>query len=156
MPRFEGDPTKVSASLEVLPKDMYEFLIGEPKAFYRTNKAGNPSFGIRFQLTVAEGNAKGKKVLFSTYQQSEGAQAIGKQFVMAGLGYGKGRAEEARFDEDFRGKDWSFDTDTGACGDAWREVVGKRIVGNLEVRMQDDGNESQDFKSWLPLSAVNA
>lgn len=151
MPRFENDPTKVSASLEVLPKDMYEFIIGEPKSFHRINAAGNPSYGIRFNLTVADGAAKGKKILFNTYQQSEGAQAIGKQFVMAALGYGKGRAEEVRFDTDFAGKDWSFDTDTGACGDAWREVVGKRVVGNLEVKIDNNGNEQQDYKGWLPF-----
>lgn len=151
MPRFENDPTKVKASFEVFPKDDYEFVVGEPKSFYRINQAGNPSYGIRFPLVIGTGAMEGKRAVFNTYQQSEGAQAMGKQFVMAVLGYGKGPAEEKRFDNDFAGMDWSFDTDTGAVGDAWRTVTGKRVIGSLDVRMGDTGDEQQDYKGWRKL-----
>lgn len=150
MPRFENDPTKVTAGFIVYPADTYEFLIGEPKAFYRTNKKDEPSYGIRVKMTIAEGEFKGKPFMHTLYQQSEGAQSVSKQFLMAALGYGKGRTEEERFNNDYRGKDWGFDTDSGACGDMWREMTGKRIIGQLAVKTADDGSEQQDTKAWLP------
>lgn len=153
MPRYENDPTKVAASIEVFPKDDYEFIVGEPKAFERTNAKGAQSYGIRFPVQVAEGDYKGKRTVFSTYQQSEGAQQMAKRFIMAVLGYGAKREEEKRFDADYAGKDWGFDTDTGAVGDMWREAVGKRVIGSLDVRIGDDGGEQQDFKGWRPIGS---
>lgn len=41
MPRYTADPTQVSASLVILPKDEYEFVVGRPKAFERTAAAGH-------------------------------------------------------------------------------------------------------------------
>lgn len=150
-PRFDNDPTKVQASFEVLPKDDYEFVVGEPKAFHRVNKAGNDSYGIRFPLTVASENAKGKKVVFNTYQQSEGAQAMAKQFMLAVLGFGKGKAEESKFDAEYAGKDWSFDTDTKAVGDMWRMATGQRVIGSLDMTIGDNGDEQQAFNGWRPI-----
>lgn len=151
MPRYENDPTKVASSIEVFPKDDYEFIVGEPKSFFRINAKGADSYGVRFPVSVAEGPYAGKRTVFTTYQQSEGAQQMAKRFIMAVLGYGAARAEEKRFDADYAGKDWSFDTDTGAVGDMWREASGKRVIGSLDVRMGDDGSEQQDFKGWRVL-----
>lgn len=152
-PRFDNDPTKVQASFEVLPKDTYEFQVGEPKSFFRQNNKGNDSYGIRFPLVVMSDNAKGKRVVFNTYQQSEGAQAMAKQFVMAVLGYGKGKTEEKRFDAEYAGKDWSFDTDTNAVGDMWRSVTGQRVVGDLDTQISDTGDEQQKFVQWRPIGS---
>lgn len=151
MPRYENDPTKVAASIEVFPKDDYEFIIGEPKSFERTNAKGNQSYGVRFPVQVAEGDYAGKRTVFTTYQQSDGARQMEKRFLMAALGYGSKREDEKQFDIDFAGKDWGIDTDTGAVGDMYREVVGKRVVGSLDVRMGDDGSEQQNFAGWRAL-----
>lgn len=151
MPRFEPRPSAVTTSIEVFPKDDYEFIIGEPKTFFRQNAKGNDSYGVRVPITIGAGEYQGKRTFVSLYFQSEGAQSMAKQFQMAALGYGKGRAEEQRFDADWGAKDWSFDTDSGSVGDAWRELVGNRVTGSLDVSISDAGDEQQQFKGWRPL-----
>ena len=154
MPRFEFDPTKVSASIEIFEKNEYEFQVGEPKSFMRKNRKNEDSYGVRFPLTIMEGVHKGKRTVFSTYQQSEGAQAMTKQFLMAVLGYEKNRAGEDRFNEDVRGKDWSFDPETGAVGDIWREATGQRVYGSLDIAKNDEtGDPMQQFKGWRPIGS---
>lgn len=150
MPRYESNPSAVQSSIEVLPKDDYEFVVGEPKAFERTGAKG-VNYGVRYGLTVGSGDYNGKRTVVTLYEHTEGAQSMAKRFKMAALGYAGGRAEEKRFDAEWGGKDWSFDTDSGSVGDAWRELVGQRVVGSLDVRMDDNGNENQDFKGWRPL-----
>jgi hypothetical protein len=152
MPRYEGDPTRASATFEVFPKGDYEFSIGEPKAFERTNAKGAPTWGIRYTLTVqSEGPHKGKIFVQTLYKHVETAEGINKRFVMAAMGYQVKRDDEKRFDADFAGKDWSFDTDSGACGDAWRELTGRRVVASLDVKLGQDQTEQQDVKGWRPL-----
>lgn len=152
MPRYEGDPTRASATFEVFPKGDYEFTIGEPKAFERTNAQGKLTYGIRYTLTVQnEGPFKGKPFPQTLYKHVETAEGINKRFVMAALGYALTKPDEKRFDTDYAGKDWSFDTDTGACGDAWRELTGRRIVGSFDVKLGNDQTEQQDVKGWRPL-----
>lgn len=153
MPRYDNDPTKVVASFEVLPKDDYEFIVGEPSSFERTAAAGHQSYGVRFPLVVAEGAMQGKRFMHTCYEHSEGAQTMGKQFLMACLGYGKGRAEEQRFNKDMAGEDWSFDTDTKAVGDAWRKPVGKRVVGSLDIQISNSGDEQQQTKGWRVIGS---
>jgi len=152
MPRFEHDPANVVATLEVLPKDTYEFIIGQPKSFFRQNAKGGDSYGIRYPLVVAEGPMKDKKVLFSTYFQSEGAQAVGKQFLMAGYGFGRTSGDEKVFNQQYAGSDFGFDTDTASVGEMYAELRGKRIVGDLDVRLNEtNGEQQQDFKGWKPF-----
>lgn len=152
MPRFEPNPASVVTSIEVFPKDDYEFIIGEPKTFFRQNQKGEDSYGIRISLSIGAGDYEKKRTLVSLYFQSEGAQSMAKQFQMAALGYAKGRAEEQRFDKDWGAKDWSFDTDSGGVGDAWRELVGQRVIGSLDVSINNNtGDEQQNFKGWRPL-----
>lgn len=150
MPRYEASPAAVTASLEVFPKDDYLFIVGEPKTFARVNSKGNDSFGVRVSLTIRDGQYEGKRAIHSLYFQSEGAQSMAKQFQMAVLGYGKGRAEEQRFNADWGAADWSFDTDSGTVGDAWRELVGKLVTGSLDVTISEQGDEQQQFKGWRP------
>lgn len=161
MPRYEFDPSKVAATIEVFPKGDYEFQVGEPKSFIRKNKKNEDSFGIRFPLTIMEdmngGHAKGKRTVNTGYQHSECAQAMTKQFVMAVLGYEGNQAGEKMFDAEQAGKDWSFDPDTGAVGDAWRQVTGKRVVGSLDVgKNEETGDPQQQFKKWINIKAYAA
>lgn len=159
MPRYESNPAAVRSSLEIFPTDDYNFIIGEPKSFQGETKngknKGNINYGVRISLTVADGDFKGKRYIKTLYEHNEGSQSVGKQFKMAALGYGKGQEEEARFDADWGGKDWSFDTDTASVGDAWREMSGKRVTGSLEKEIATDGSgtESQKEKGWRPYGA---
>ena len=150
MPRYEASPAAVTASLEVFPKDDYLFAIGEPKTFARTNSKGDPSYGIRLAHTIREGAFENKRAIVSLYFQSEGAVSMAKQYQMAALGYGKGRSEEQRFNKEWGDKDWSFDTDNGTVGDAWRELTGRLIIGSLDVTISEQGDEQQQFKGWRP------
>lgn len=158
MPRYEFNPDAVSAVIEVLPKGEYEFIVGEPKAFGGKNQAGGDSYGVRFPLVLAEdsnGKRKGTRIFFSTYQQSEGAQAIAKQFLMAVHGYKRNEEGEKAFNGEFAGKDWGFDTDSKSVGDAWMSAKGKRVKGALDIGMNTNtGAEQQQFNAgcWSPIS----
>lgn len=155
-PRFEFDPSTVVASIEVFPKQEYEFQVGEPKPFKRTaGEDQHDSYGVRFSLVVKQPDEyNNKRTVFSTYLQSEGAQAMAKQFMMAVMGYGKGAVEEKRYDAEARGKDWSLDFATGGVGDAWRDFTGKRVIGTLDVtKNKTSGDPMQQFVSWRPITS---
>lgn len=156
MPKFEFDPSTVVASIEVFPKGEYEFQVGEPKSFLRqAGEDKHDSYGIRYSLVIKlPDEYNGKRTVFSTYYQSEGSQAMAKQFMMAVLGFDKGREAEKRFDEEMRGKDWSFDPQTGSVGDAYRELTGKRVIGSLDqTKNANTGDPMQQFASWRPLTS---
>src|SRR5512134_2744604 len=106
MPRYEPDLTKVAATFELFTKGQYEFVIGEPKCFQDITKsgprAGETKIGIRFPIVLAEetaGHKKGARQMYTVYIHSEAAQAFGKQFVMAALGYERNSRGEKAFDE---------------------------------------------------------
>lgn len=151
MPRYEAAPNTVAASFEVFPKDTYEFIVGEPKPFYREGNRG-PNWGVRYTLTVAsEGPHKGKKYIQTLYEHSEAAKPINKQFLMAASGYRNDRASEIAYNKSIEGADWSFDTDSGSVGDAWRAIVGNRVAADLDVKLGPDDAEQQQVKAWRPL-----
>lgn len=153
MPRFEPDPSKVSATIEIFDKDDYEFVFGEPKAFYSKNaQTDKETYGIRFPLTIAEGPRKGGRTILTLYQHNDGSASMSKQVVMAVLGYKNSPADEKRFDGETAGQDWSFDTDTGACGEMWRKMSGKRAICSLDIGTNpNSGEPSQTFKKWRPI-----
>lgn len=153
MPRYENSPAAVSATIEVFPKDDYLFILGEPKVFSGVTKsgknAGKENYGVGFSLTVKDGEKEGKRQFTRCFESSEEAQAMSKQFKMAVLGYDRTKADEARFNAEWGSKDWSFDTDSGAVGDAWREMTGRLVVGILDVEIdKDTGDERQVWKGW--------
>ena len=158
-PRFEFDPSTVVASIEVFPKMEYEFQVGEPKAFRRTAGQGtdneHDSFGVRCSLVIKQPDEyNNKRTIFSLYLQSEGAQAMAKQFIMAVMGYAKNITEEKKYDAEARGKNWDLDFSTGAVGDAWRELTGKRVIGSLDqTKNKTTGDPMQQFVSWRPISS---
>ena len=143
---FNFNPEAVSAAIEVLDPDEYEVIVGEPKAFSREKAEGKgTSVGIRFPLSVAEGPSKGKKVFYTCYLTSDGAQAIAKQFLMAVHGFKRDAASEKEFNAAFRGADWGYDVTSGACGDAWNSAKGKRVRFAADVRTYE-GAVQQEFK----------
>jgi hypothetical protein len=138
---FSFNPSEVSAVIEVLPKGEYEFTVGEPKSFMRKNKQGADSYGVAFPLVLAEdanGKRKGTRIFYNTYGQSEGAQAIAKQFLMAAHGYKRNEADEKKFNEEFAGKDWNYNPVAKTAGDAWHSVKGKRVKASLDTSINPD------------------
>lgn len=157
MPRYEYDPSKSQATIEIFPKDEYEFIVGEPKAFIRKNRKNQDSFGVRVSLTHTEGAYKGKRTVFTCYLHSEGAQSMSKRFQMAVFGYEAKAEAEQDFNKATSGLDWSFDPETGSVGAAWKQLGGARVIGNLDVGKNEETDEPQQvFKSWRPAVAVSA
>lgn len=162
MPRYTHDPASVQASLSVLPKDEYEFVVGRPRAFERTASKGHQSYGVRFPLTTLDG----KRSVFSIYLHSEGAAAMGKRFQIAASGYDVNEANEKRFDQESAGKDFSYDTDTGEVGEGWGEYEGVHVVCDVDVQPAKDasGAEQKDTQGnpimqqvwgvWRPLEGA--
>ena len=153
MPRFEPDPSKISATIAILEKDEYEFLVGEPKSFEKKNADGTiANYGIRYPLTVMEGPRKGAKQFQTCYQHTEGSEAFSKRFVMACLGYDGTPDGEKAFDSAYAGRDWSFNTDDGSCGEVWRECANKRVFGAADVGVNNKTKEPmQQFTGWRAL-----
>lgn len=162
MPKYNYDPSKVSSTIEIFPAGEQEFIVGDPKAFIRKNAKDEDSFGVRFKLTIAEGDFRGKTTVFTCYMHSEGAQSMSKRFHMAAYGFGANEQDtikvaEEKFNAAVGGDDWSFDPDTGTVGEAWRRMAGTRVIGNLGIGKNTRTDEpQQEFKSWRPAIAVAA
>ena len=158
---FSFDPSSVSATLEVLAKGEYEFKVLTCKSFLKqSGEDRHDSYGMRYTLQVTlvgrtgDPNANGKKVIFSTYYQSEGGQSMAKQFLMACLGYGKTKAEEERFNREQLGKDWNFNPNDGTYGEGYNDIVGSRVIGSLDVQKNVNTDEPmQNFKGWRSISS---
>lgn len=159
MPRYEADPTLVSATLTILPKDDYEFKCGKPKAFEKQAKAGHQTYGFYLPLVVVNGPQNGKKTLARLYLHSEGAAMMTKRLQIAAYGLPVNEKNEKEFDAWAAGKDWSFDTSDGTMGAAWNELLdGKHICCDLDVAMvkndKDEEVESQVWGSWRPVATA--
>lgn len=160
MPRYDHDPTSVTASITILPKDDYEFIIGKPKAFERTAKAGHQSYGIMFPLKVANGPQAGKKTILRVYLHSEGAAQMAKRFQMAVYGLSVNEKNEKEFDSYAAGLDWGYDTEDGSVGEEWAKYEGLHAACDLDVETvkNDKGEdvESQVWGVWRPIASVPA
>ena len=161
-PRYEPDLTKISATFELFSKGEYEFLVGEPKGFEQTTKtgknAGQQSIGVRYPIVLGEetnGHKAGSKNSINCYIHNDGSMGFSKQFLMACLGYPITNAGERKFDEDFRGQDWSVDADTGAVGDVWRQATGKRVRITADLGTNPTtGEPSNQFGKYQPITAA--
>lgn len=157
MPAFTPNAAKASALNEIFPKDSYEFIIGQPKAFAReyTDKDGNvkPLVGVGYNLRIAEGDHKDHRTYFQAFVHDDMSLAATKRFLMAALGFKIDSDGEKAFNEKYSDDSvYSFDTDSGAVGDIWREVTGKRVIGDLDIRTTEKG-QFQQFKTWRSISA---
>jgi len=155
MPQYQPDLTTVAAGFELLPDGVYEFKIGPPKPWEKNDPDKGLSHGVRYLLEVREllegedaSLVKGKKSIFTCRCHDDIGMSFSKQFVMAALGYsGK---EEAKFNEDMKEADWSYDTEDLSVGDIWEAVAGKIVVATLGTRpnLKDPDHEGfQDF-TW--------
>lgn len=154
--RYEHDPSKVVASLTILPKDDYEFVVGRPKAFERTASKGHQSYGIRFPLSVVGGPQDGKKTVYTIYLQSDGGAQMGKRFQMAVAGFATNEKNEKLYDAEVAGKDWSYNTDDGSVGEEWLAYEGKHVCCDVDVEQitpegKTEPQDSQKWGTWRPI-----
>jgi hypothetical protein len=153
-PVYNHDPTQVTAALAILPKDDYLFVIGRPKSFERTARAGHQSYGIRFPLTVVDGPQKGKKALYSIYLHSDGGAQMAKRFQLAVQGMVVNEKDEEAFNIWAAGSDWSYNPEDGTVGAAWAKYEGTHIQAALDVEMikneKDEDVESQIWAGFAP------
>jgi hypothetical protein len=155
-PVHQFDPTQVVAGFAVFPKDEYEFEVKDAKAFQRTNKKGEETYGIRFQLIGRSSVADGKKSMYTCYMHSDGAQSFSKQFLMAVYGFNRNDSDEKRFNAEYGDAAlWSYDPESGAVGEIYKGTVGKRFYGNVEPgKNPETGEPTQQWKSFRPFSAA--
>lgn len=157
-PVMNFDPNQVQASFEIFPKDEYEFEIKDAKAFQRTNKKGEETYGIRFQMIGRSGVANEKKAMYTCYMHSDGAQAFSKQFIMAVFGYDKNDASEKRFNATHGDADlWKFNPEDGTVGEIYKRTVGNRVFATVdEGKNPETGDPTQNWKSFRPVQRVAA
>lgn len=156
MAKFGFNPANVDASIPILPKDQYEFILGDPVAFIgKAIEEGSDkeqNHGVRFPLVVAEGDKKGKRIFFNGYQHSEGARSFTKGLQMTALGYKLRDAdEEARFNTDHANDDWSYDPDTKTCGEGWHAMKGQRVLITIDIGASPNGGQQQKWVEFLPF-----
>lgn len=160
MPRYTPNQQNSTAALEVFNKDEYEFVIGEPKAFYNAAKDNTAtggvekgeSYGIRYVLTHAAGPYAGKKYIKTLYLHSEGGRDMAKQFMMPAYGFQVNAEAEAEFNKKIveEGLDDSFNTDDGSVGSYWTHVKGGRVKGALDVGTYNNKAQNKEV-GWSPL-----
>ena len=151
-PHYNYDPSKVSTAIEIFPKDDYEGTVGELKAFLKKEGEVVKSYGIRFSFTIAEGAFRGKRTVVSLYLHTEGSQSMTKRFQMAAMGYGNKKEDEQEFDKKVGGMDWSFDPETGAVSEGWKQFSGARVVSIMDVQQNNrTGEPMQNFVGWRPI-----
>lgn len=156
MPSFNPNPSAVDAGFPIFPKDEYEMVIGDPKTFYGTAKDSTKvdNYGVMFTLIIAEGPMKGKKFIKRCFMHTPESQGFAKQFQMAALGFNpKNQEDEQKFNEAYGNADWSFNTDTQSCGEAWAEMKGKRLYASLDQGVNKvTGDPSQVEKGYRPFT----
>ena len=163
MPRFSPNPNRVSSTFTTLPKDIYEFVVGEPKPYFQERANGTTTYGIRFPLTVQGGEYDGKLVTFNgeMYDQDNN-ETFGmpstKRFAMACLGYPIDDEGEKRFNADTENEDWSFDPgqddpDSRYVGEFWLKLKGCGVRSQLDhnVSKTDPTKIYHKFAAWYPM-----
>ena len=152
MGRFGFDPNTVTAGFEILPKGDYILTVMNPKGFAKNNDDGTlRNHGVRVTLKVAQTDNTalvGKTIQHTLYGHTEGSNRMTKQFVMAAYGFGS--KDEKAFNEAYGAKDWTYDENS--VGEVYSGMDGKVIFSSLSVKLDDNGNEQQDYKSIKPYT----
>lgn len=153
MGRYTHDPTSVTASLVVLPKDFYEFKLGKPKPFERTARAGHQTYGLYIPATVEGGPSDGKKIIIRLMLHTEGAAAMAKRFQIAAYGLPVNEQNEKVFDEWAKEQDWGYDPESGEIGEGWKQYEGLHVACDCDVQPQKDekGEIVADPKTGDPI-----
>jgi hypothetical protein len=158
MGRFTGAPSKASVGFITLPKDTYNFKIGEPKAYERTvKKEGSETLqqGIRWPLTVeSDGTFKGKTVFFNSTQGNEISLGQEKALMMAADGVEPTSDNDEVWSAEHENDDYDADTSTGVVGEGYLRHKGKIVSADVDITTSTkDGNTAQ-FQKWVKFYPV--
>lgn len=129
MPKYTASPAKDLASgFFEAPDDIYEVLATNVKPFEKANKADVMTHGVRIAIKIAEGAHKDKQLSpIKLYYHTEGGASYAKSILMAIFG-----KNEIDFNTMAADKDWGMDPDTGAVGDGFMDIKGKRFKVQTE------------------------
>ena len=161
MGRFQGAPTKASIGFITLPKDRYEFEIGEPKAYERTQKGKDGADdkivqGINWPLIVrSPGQYQNKVVFFRSAQDNDISLSQEKALMMAADGVEPKADNDEVWSLEHEGDDFSADTTSGVVGEGYRRHKGKRVFGEVDITISKQDNVTQ-FQKWVRWDVVNA
>jgi hypothetical protein len=152
---FAFNPAKAAATQRIYEKGTYEFVVGEPKAFYRDNTAtgGKESFGVFYPLTIAEGEYKGERILHNLYLHTEATAGMNKQFIMAVLGYNpRDNAAEQSYNEEHANDDFAVNFESLELGQGWHQLTGNRVIFDLDITInKQTGDPQQKVARMNPI-----
>lgn len=158
MGRFSGAPTKASVGFVTLPKDTYEFAIGEPKAYERIQKkdgAENTLQGIRWPLTVrSEGQMKGKTVFFTSTQGNDISLGQEKALMMSADGVEPTSDNDEVWSQEHENDDYDADTSTGVVGEGYLRHKGKIVSADVDITTSTKDGNTQQFQKWVKFYPV--
>ncbi len=153
MPNYQPDFNNVDATIIILDKGEYEFIIGKPKSFQRENSKGILSVGVRFPMTVAEGPMANKRTFYTCYVHTDGAKGFTKQFWMAALDYPLTREGEAKFNAENQDLDLTLETELGECGEFWHSLTDRHVTAAVDLGVNPDtGEPNQAWKRFRGVS----
>lgn len=157
---FNFSPTDVTTSITILPKDRYKVQIGAPTP-WAFEREGKPAmYGVRYNLTVLEGDKRGKKIIFNGNQDNEIGQQIFKRFLGAAQGhYWRNESQEDEYNEWLAGKytdpvnDFRADPATKDVGPYFTDAKGSVIFIDVDINQANDGSgkQFQQFKNFYPM-----
>lgn len=162
MARYVPQMGNVKTGIELLPKGTYKFDITDIKWYSREYTGDDGStvevFGIQANCRVKDGPKEGKFSFPQFNLADEDLFGIFKSFAMAALGYSSKEKDQEEFNSKYPDEMFAYDPeaengDNSHLGDIYARLVGKTIVGNLDIKPSKKNPERQYQKFvWLPYS----
>lgn len=157
-PRYEPNTSDVSSTLEVFPKDSYEFKITNIKPSFKVKeKDGQQTDNVAMTVTLEHtgGLFAGKKFvqIFNHVEPGGSGEPFLKTLLMAAYGYAANKQAENAYNRDLLPtKDQSFDTDTGEVGSLYQGAIGNVLMGDVTEYTYEGQNRNRC--SFRPLHPV--
>lgn len=163
MTRFAPDLASVKAGMRTLTSGEWELLIKKAQPVYYVKDDGTEVAGCRYMVEVvgeikADGSVDeefaGDTVApIRLYIHTPKSFGMTKQFILAAMGYTIDQEEQAD-SEYFVNADFSIDVDdedNGVLGSSWTDLEGKHVRCTASTTIYN-GRESQEYRSWTPIS----
>lgn len=164
MPRFNpvAGLNAARATIRVFPRGVYSLTITSANPFSYTRESdGTEIYGVRFGFTMngeidEEGNVVDRYAGESVsqhriYLHSSAAMGMNKRFLMAAAGYD--RNDEDAFDAEWLAtmadELWIEGSgDDVECGSAYADLVGNDLRALLDIELDNEGGERQNFRAF--------
>lgn len=154
MPRITPDLANATASIPLLDKDSYTFLLGEKKPFCRKNDDGKLVYGVLY--TITDKNNPAVRLPYSVYLHGE-AESLGYslQFLMAASGFDpKDKTAEREFKAQY-GESYWLDVDEDnlvitECGELFDKLSGGMAAADIDMKPNKKTGDMQNTFKWRP------